>query len=63
MPRDVAGKPIDPTDVNRSDGFSPGEAIATRVPGLDDLQAFANTWARCRSPTWRARSIPRRRSW
>jgi hypothetical protein len=45
MPRNVAGKPIDPTDMNRSDGFSPGEAIVTRVPGLDNPQAFANTGA------------------
>lgn len=34
MPRNVAGKPIDPTDQNRSDGFSPGQAILLRVPGL-----------------------------
>src|SRR3989442_6196611 len=45
MPRNAAGKPIDPTDMNRSDGFSPGEAIVTRVPGLDNLQAFAKTGA------------------
>jgi hypothetical protein len=45
MPRNVAGKPIDPTDMNRSDGFSPGEAIVTRVPGLDNPQAFAKTGA------------------
>jgi hypothetical protein len=45
MPRNVAAKPIDPTDMNRSDGFSPGEAIVTRVPGLDNLQAFAKTGA------------------
>jgi hypothetical protein len=35
MPRNVAGKPIDPTDWNRSDGFSPGSEIVTYVPGLD----------------------------
>jgi len=34
MPRNVAGKPIDPTDQNRADGFSPGQAILLRVPGL-----------------------------
>jgi hypothetical protein len=45
MPRNVAGKPVDPTDMNRSDGFSPGQAIVTRVPGLDNPQAFANTGA------------------
>ena len=45
MPRNAAGKPIDPTDMNRSDGFSPGEAIVTRVPGLDNLKAFEETGA------------------
>jgi hypothetical protein len=35
MPRNVAGKPIDPTDWNRADGFSPGSQITTFVPGLD----------------------------
>jgi hypothetical protein len=29
------GKPVDPTEWNRSDGFSPGSAILTLVPGLD----------------------------
>ena len=41
MPRNVAGKPIDPTDWNRADGFSPGSLIVTYVPGLD--LAFAKT--------------------
>jgi hypothetical protein len=35
MPRNVAGRPIDPTDWNRGDGFSPGSQIVTLVPGLD----------------------------
>src|SRR3954451_14036785 len=35
MPRNVAGKPIDPTDWNRADVFSPGSLIVTKVPGLD----------------------------
>jgi hypothetical protein len=35
MPRNAAGTPIDPTAWNRSDGFSPGAAILTFVPGLD----------------------------
>jgi len=34
-PRNVLGKPIDPTEWNRNDGFSPGQLILTRVPGLD----------------------------
>lgn len=45
MPRNVAGKPIDPTDMNRSDGFSPGQAIVTYVPGLNSLQALEKTGA------------------
>ena len=35
MPRNAAGVPIDPTEWNRNDGFSPGSAILTSVPGLD----------------------------
>jgi hypothetical protein len=35
MPRNVAGVPIDPTEWNRNDGFSPGSTILTLVPGLD----------------------------
>jgi hypothetical protein len=43
MPRNVAGVPIDPTDYNRNDGFSPGALIVTKVPGLDTPEAFAQT--------------------
>jgi hypothetical protein len=42
-PKNVAGVPIDPTDWNRLDGFSPGSPIVTHVPGMDNPQAFANT--------------------
>jgi hypothetical protein len=35
MPRNVAGVPIDPTEWNRNDGFSPGSMALTQVPGLD----------------------------
>ncbi|MCW2776912.1 MAG: hypothetical protein JWN17_637 [Frankiales bacterium] len=35
MPRNASGRPIDPTELNRNDGFSPGSAILTSVPGLD----------------------------
>jgi hypothetical protein len=34
-PRNVAGKPIQPGQWNRSDGFSPGSLITTYVPRLD----------------------------
>jgi hypothetical protein len=35
MPKNTDGVAIDPTDLNRNDGFSPGQPIITRVPGLD----------------------------
>jgi cephalosporin-C deacetylase-like acetyl esterase len=34
MPRNITGKPIDPTEWNRNDGFSPGQMILTYVPDL-----------------------------
>jgi hypothetical protein len=34
-PRNVAGKPIDPTEFNRNDGWSPGSPVMTSVPGVD----------------------------
>jgi hypothetical protein len=34
-PRNVAGAPIDTSDWNRLDGFSPGSPIVTHVPGMD----------------------------
>ncbi|MGH2978762.1 MAG: hypothetical protein ACRDLQ_03890 [Solirubrobacterales bacterium] len=45
MPRNAAGKPIDPTDFNRNDGFSPGQMIVSHVPGLDNRTAFHRTRA------------------
>ncbi len=35
MPTNSSGVPIDPTEWNRNDGFSPGAMILTYVPGLD----------------------------
>jgi hypothetical protein len=35
LPSNVSDVPIDPTDWNRSDGFSPGSLIMTFVPGVD----------------------------
>ena len=40
MPRNKDGVPIDPTDMNRGDGFSPGSMIVIKVPGLDNPQAL-----------------------
>jgi hypothetical protein len=35
MPRNIAGKPLDPAEWNRNDGFSPGQAILLRVENFD----------------------------
>jgi hypothetical protein len=40
LPANVAGKPWDPTEWNRNDGFSPGSPILARVPDLD----LRRTW-------------------
>jgi hypothetical protein len=45
MPRNVAGRPIDPTDQNRADGFSPGSEIITKITGLDTDQQLDATGA------------------
>ena len=45
MPRNSSGLPIDPSEYNRSDGFSPGQLIVTKVPGLDTPEAFRRTGA------------------
>ena len=34
MPRNIAGKPIDPLEWNRNDGFSPGQLLMTFIPDL-----------------------------
>src|SRR6187200_1793662 len=34
MPRNAQGVPIDPVPYDASDGFSPGQAIVTKVPRL-----------------------------
>lgn len=39
MPKNVALKPIDPTEWNRNDGFSPNQPILVRIPGLDLAQS------------------------
>jgi hypothetical protein len=41
MPRNAAGKPIDPTEWNRNDGFSPGQMILTYVPELGTVKDAA----------------------
>jgi hypothetical protein len=58
MPRNKDGVPIDPTDMNRADGFSPGSMIIVKVPGLDNPEALR----RSRLPSLRdiARSLRKR---
>ncbi|HEX6425526.1 MAG TPA: hypothetical protein VFZ79_18705 [Acidimicrobiales bacterium] len=36
-PANAAGVRIDPTELNRNDGFSPGAAIAVLLPGIDPV--------------------------
>jgi hypothetical protein len=42
---DPPNKPIhiDPSDMNRGDGFSPGNMIVLKIPGLDTPAAFQNS--------------------
>jgi hypothetical protein len=40
MPANKDGVRIDPRDWNRADGFSPGQQITVRIPGLDNPRAF-----------------------
>ena len=42
-PRNADGVAIDPTDLNRMDGFSPGSVVLTKVPGLATPGALART--------------------
>ncbi len=43
MPQNTLGTPIDAEPYNFNDGFSPGQVIILRTPGLDNPQAFAAT--------------------
>jgi hypothetical protein len=45
MPRNRLGKPVSAAPYNWSDGFSPGNMIVTKVPGLETPKAFAKTGA------------------
>jgi hypothetical protein len=45
MPRNAQGAPIAPGDYNASDGFSPGQTIVVKVPGLDTPAALERTGA------------------
>ncbi len=43
MPQNVDNTPVSAAPYNLNDGFSPGQVITLRVPGLDTPEAFANT--------------------
>src|SRR3954463_12100814 len=43
MPRNRAGKPIDPSPFKTFDGFSPDSVILAKVPGLDTAAALRRT--------------------
>ncbi|HEX2415127.1 MAG TPA: hypothetical protein VHJ37_07925 [Thermoleophilaceae bacterium] len=43
MPKNKDGKPINPRDMNRADGFSPGSMMITKVPGLETVEAAARS--------------------
>lgn len=43
MPKNVGGVPIESSDYNLNDGFSPGATILVRVPGLDNPTALQRT--------------------
>ena len=45
MPANVHGVHIDAAPYNASDGFSPGQAIVVKVPGLDSAAALKQTGA------------------
>jgi hypothetical protein len=62
MPRNRLGKPVSSAPYNYSDGFSPGNMIVTKVPGLDCPRPLRAP-ERCRSPTSSARSTRTSRSW
>ena len=43
MPANTNGVHIDPTDINRADGFSPGNPITVKIPQVETQAAFNNT--------------------
>jgi hypothetical protein len=43
MPANTSGVHIDPTDIDRADGFSPGNLITLKIPQVSTQQAFNNT--------------------
>ena len=42
-PANIHGVHLDPTDINRADGFSPGNLITIKIPQVETQAAFDNT--------------------
>ncbi|MGK2932352.1 MAG: hypothetical protein ACSLFD_06235 [Solirubrobacterales bacterium] len=42
-PKNRLNETVDTTDFNRADGFSPGNSIITKIPGVDTPAAFDNS--------------------
>jgi hypothetical protein len=55
MPTNIAGKPIDPTEWNRNDGFSPGSMVLTYVPGVDLHATWDSPLDHIQDLSWHAR--------
>ena len=43
MPANTSGVHADPTDINRADGFSPGNLITLKIPQVETQAAFNNS--------------------
>ena len=43
LPSNAKGVPVDPTEFNRNDGFSPGQSIVVHVPSLKTQSDFAKS--------------------
>ena len=43
MPANTSGVHVDPTDMNRGDGFSPGNMIIVKIPEVETPAAFDNS--------------------
>jgi hypothetical protein len=43
MPKNTAGTPIDVSDLNRADGYSPGNMIVVKIPQVQTQAAFNNS--------------------
>jgi hypothetical protein len=59
MPHSLVGKPIEPTEWNRQDGFSPGSMVLTFVPGLDLHRTWGTTSAFAGDPRLGGPNDPR----